>query len=50
MNTVQYIFCGMKVLIYNLQGRTASKLVCRMWFFMFPEGRTAKLPTGNDGI
>jgi hypothetical protein len=32
MNTVQYIFCGMKVLIYKLQGRTASKLVRRMWF------------------
>jgi len=32
MNTAQYIFCGMKVLIYKLQGRTASKLVRRMWF------------------
>jgi len=32
MNTVQYIFCGMKFLIYKLQGRSASKLVSRMWF------------------
>jgi len=32
MNIVQYIFCGMKFLIYKLQGQTASKLVRRMWF------------------
>ena len=44
MNTTPYILRGMKVLIYNLKGGTARKVVYMMWIFMFTEGRTAKFP------
>ena len=43
MNTAPYIFREMKVIICKLQGVTARKIVCRMWFVMFTEGRSAKL-------
>jgi len=36
----------MKVIIYKLQGVTARKIVCRMGFFTFTVGRSAKFPTG----
>ena len=44
MNTAPYSFRGMIVLIYELQGGTAGKLVCRVWYFMFTEGSTGKFP------
>ena len=47
MNTAPYTLRGTKVLIYKLQGRTARNPVCRTWFFMLTEGRTAKFPTRN---
>jgi len=46
MNTAQYIVREMKVLIIKLQGGTARKLECWMWYFMFTEGRNAKFRTG----
>jgi len=46
MNTAQYIVREMKVLIIKLQGGTARKLECRMWYFMFTGSRKSKFRTG----
>jgi len=46
MNTAPHIVREMKVLIIKLQGGTARKLECRMWYFMFTESRKSKFRTG----
>ena len=46
MNTAPYIVREMKVLIIKLQGGTARKLECWMWYFVFTESRNAKFRIG----